>query len=962
VSEARLSVGFPLAAPREPPVRGVASLASPHGWFVGASLLVCLVCYGDVVFGGRTFVPIGRSVAAYEVPPFSAGYRPGVTSRAELDPGATAWQVIPWTYQEHRALRSGELPLWNRHAGFGSPLLGNGQTATFSPLHWPVVAAPDSPVAWDASFLLLRFLAALFGCYLAAALGVRKDLAMLAAPFGAVNAAFTIFVTRADLAAYATLPAVLLFVVQLRRRATLGRAIALALAMGACLSAGHPEPSFSSLFTCALAALGLCAMQGVPLRRYLAFLAGAAVLAAVLSAPFWMPFLARVHESWNVHPPGTASAMFRPGYAALQWLAPYAFAKSTHSLFDAPLENVGFLGMVMGTVALLALPAALLVRGSWRRLLWVCGPMLVALAIYRVPVAVWIVKLPLLDRMPVHIYFPFPATYLFGIAGIVALDALGETQELRRRIAACIAAGLALGAILLATRYADFLSPTWARQRIFYAILAATSGAMCWLVSRARSGSRARTVLCLLLLLAVATELRRYRLPLAPRGDFAAMPPYAWWLRDRQQRESPFRVLGLGYTMMPNLATAWGLEDVRLCDALIAPEYLQFIHRFVQKDLEWGWVLTGRPEAGFDARSPILDWINLRYFVGRDFATTLPTNVESMLLGAKHAAWGHAAYEIDDETMPLLSQHPNDEGTVVVRVPSKYPVLAFALAQDPAIWDAPGDGATYEIAIAADGAPPLTVFSREIDPKQRKADRHWIRGTVDLSRWAGRDVALTLRARSENTASDWGGWGGLHWQSLRGERQPGDEPAPVDRPAVFRGDRYATVFENPTAWPRVFAVSRPFIESGQDQVLDRIAALSRGHGGPYAVVSADDFPARDWHPTTDTVRGEIGELRYTSNRLSFEAAVDAPAILVVSDAFNSGWTARVDGLEQRIFRANYLFRGLVLGPGTHRVEFRYWPAVWTVALAVGVSGWSALALWAVLAARRRFRSRMPTAS
>jgi len=145
-------------------------------------------------------------------------------------------------------------------------------------------------------------------------------------------------------------------------------------------------------------------------------------------------------------------------------------------------------------------------------------------------------------------------------------------------------------------------------------------------------------------------------------------------------------------------------------------------------------------------------------------------------------------------------------------------------------------------------------------------------------------------------------------------------------------------------------------------VLDRIAALSRGHGGPYAVVSADDFPARDWHPTTDTVRGEIGELRYTSNRLSFEAAVDAPAILVVSDAFNSGWTARVDGLEQRIFRANYLFRGLVLGPGTHRIQFKYWPAVWTVALALGASGWSALALWAVLAARRRFRSRMPTAS
>ena len=96
---------------------------SPLAGCCAASLFACVAGYADVVFGGRTFLPVGRVVGAYDLPPYAAGYTGETTRRAEIDPGAEAWQTHPWAYAEHRALASGSLPLWNAHNGLGHPLL-----------------------------------------------------------------------------------------------------------------------------------------------------------------------------------------------------------------------------------------------------------------------------------------------------------------------------------------------------------------------------------------------------------------------------------------------------------------------------------------------------------------------------------------------------------------------------------------------------------------------------------------------------------------------------------------------------------------------------------------------------------------------------------------------------------------------------------------------------------------------
>jgi len=58
------------------------------------------------------------------------------------------------------------------------------------------------------------------------------------------------------------------------------------------------------------------------------------------------------------------------------------------------------------------------------------------------------------------------------------------------------------------------------------------------------------------------------------------------------------------------------------------------------------------------------------------------------------------------------------------------------------------------------------------------------------------------------------------------------------------------------------------------------------------------------------------------------------SFLVVSDNFLDGWRATSNGRPLKIYRANYAFRAVHLGPGAHQVEFRYRPVSFTIGVIV----------------------------
>lgn len=93
--------------------------------------------------------------------------------------------------------------------------------------------------------------------------------------------------------------------------------------------------------------------------------------------------------------------------------------------------------------------------------------------------------------------------------------------------------------------------------------------------------------------------------------------------------------------------------------------------------------------------------------------------------------------------------------------------------------------------------------------------------------------------------------------------------------------------------------------------------------------------------------------RVNGNRLLLEGETPLAGLLVVAEAYDPGWRARVDGQPARPVPADHLLTGIPVQPGAHQVELTYAPASLRVGLFVTLA---ALALLAGLVVTARPRA------
>jgi uncharacterized membrane protein YfhO len=63
-------------------------------------------------------------------------------------------------------------------------------------------------------------------------------------------------------------------------------------------------------------------------------------------------------------------------------------------------------------------------------------------------------------------------------------------------------------------------------------------------------------------------------------------------------------------------------------------------------------------------------------------------------------------------------------------------------------------------------------------------------------------------------------------------------------------------------------------------------------------------------------------VRVGDGDLGLAVSTRGGGFLVLSENAYPGWRARIDGAETPIYRADVTMQGVVVPPGTHRVEFR----------------------------------------
>jgi len=162
------------------------------------------------------------------------------------------------------------------------------------------------------------------------------------------------------------------------------------------------------------------------------------------------------------------------------------------------------------------------------------------------------------------------------------------------------------------------------------------------------------------------------------------------------------------------------------------------------------------------------------------------------------------------------------------------------------------------------------------------------------------------------------------------------------------------LYRNTTVLPRAFFADSTRVLSGRKSIFD---FMKSGRFDPRRVAVVEENPPY----AVAAAAGNTAEIvKYDLHEIAISAQVKAPTIMVLSEIYYpSGWKAYVDGKESKIYKTNYLLRGLFLPAGNHQVVFKFAPASYTAGewitgivllLLLGILGYS---LWMRYQHRRK---------
>lgn len=664
-------------------------------------------------------------------------------------------QIIPFRALVRDRLLRGEAPLWAGEMGTGEPLLGNAQSAPFSPLG--LLALPLPAVrALPVMAALKLFVSLLLTDALLAALGAGRA----GACFAAIAFAFSVYSICWALyplgMAAAWLPGVVLGLVLLRRGERGGLAGLIACAGGMALS-GHPETLAHAALAAGVVASALLLGRvggsggGATRWRFAGGLAAAAAMSAGLAAPALLPFVEALPDtvraqliersSRGVQPPPFTPAILNLAIDPLANGSPVGSGWTGPSNFNELCS--GYAGLLA-----LALAAAAALTFGGRLLAILAGGAAALAAAMAIPPFLDLVRaLPLLDHAA-NGRLRLVWVLAVAVAAGLGLERLAA-RPVGRWIAGAAAAAAALG---LACERPP--GPPW--ERAWWLVTAGgaalTAAAFCWAAARARSnvegqarpprqglgdaeaqpadraglggrpGGNLRRGLApagrpdaarwlpwlAVACLAVDLGLLDGRLlPVLP-ADFDLAPPPAVAAMAAEMRAgvgagAAFRVAAEGDALRPNLAALYGLWDPRSNDPMQPARATLVVGRVLRERYRIGqpMLLMQRPYP-----VPFLGYLGVRVMLTRHHAQLFPPWEE---------AWDGQGGKLwrNPEALPLFfmpaawrpAQDPQDALLATV---ANQDFAASAVAELGEVLDVGGgSGDRAPIGAASIGAAPM---------------------------------------------------------------------------------------------------------------------------------------------------------------------------------------------------------------------------------------------------------------
>jgi hypothetical protein len=139
------------------------------------------------------------------------------------------------------------------------------------------------------------------------------------------------------------------------------------------------------------------------------------------------------------------------------------------------------------------------------------------------------------------------------------------------------------------------------------------------------------------------------------------------------------------------------------------------------------------------------------------------------------------------------------------------------------------------------------------------------------------------------------------------------------------------VWRNERAWPHARLVPALRVMENEAAVLK---AMSADDFDPISAVVTDSKNVTPFESERNGTLGNVEVTGYTLSTITLRVNAEKRCVLFLSETYDPGWTAAIDGEPAEVFPAYHAFRGVVIESGEHVVEMQYEPRAFQIGLGV----------------------------
>lgn len=623
------------------------------------AVLVCIV-FLPVVVNKQTFFSAIPGLGLEDGP---YGFK-GLKTPWTLDPGAYMWQELPLTVFWYNALQHGIFAFWNPYQGTGQPLSGAILSAVYNPIKLTLFSVFPYLKTFDFYFLL-RILIAGFGTYLfLKKIRLSEQASLLGGVAFMFSGYFMQWVVHWSLAADMMIPFILLGIEKLFEHPRFLNVLFVSIATAIMVLSMSPEAVITVLLL-VLAYFIFRFFSGPRDWRVVRRFICALVLAFLITLPMLWDVALFFNGGVNAHAGASASLLpsdlpLTLGRALQVFLPPSLFLEIARV---GGLYQNNFVVPYLGTFLLILACAAVSFRRDAGRLrifavFFGLYALLFLLKVAELPPVQWVSFLPLVNKV---IFLKYMGTFYFSAAVLAAIGFHGMKEGLadKRRVKiflASLAALLAFVFLISNTfRQLYVLRFDAGVQEIqsqlsklpavfgavfhiletypfaylaFLVVLNAFLVALFFFLWR-----RKKTILIFAVLF---LELFLYMPKVRDGGlkpwDPFREPPFVAFLKSQPDINS-YRIFAFGKILAPQVASAYGLRDIRASDPVYLKNYISYYSAILKPEYRQKifscWCTLVEPEEMDEKAPEVLRAGSVKYLISEG---SLPKSPDYTLL------------------------------------------------------------------------------------------------------------------------------------------------------------------------------------------------------------------------------------------------------------------------------------------------------------------------------------------